>query len=149
MENTLALGVVGAAILDRLATCAPLASVVTGADLIVRIVDYVPQSWTRSEAYLPYVVVEGGNERPFNTIGAFGSVATPQVRVVSNYRGDAEAAAIMSLVVGRLDSQKMTVSGYASVIVSFLGATLMPDPDAVGVMTRELVAQFDVTVHQS
>lgn len=154
MASTLALGPVHAAVLGRVMTDPALILALTSTDGTIRIVDDVPQGWLRTPtSYVPYVVVESAFERPFNTMGGpdllkWGSIASLRVRVVSQYRGDAEAHQLLGIVKQRLDGQPLTVAGYGSVIVEFVAATLLKDTIA-GVSTRELVGEFDVTVHQS
>jgi hypothetical protein len=154
MASTSALGPVAAAVLARLLGDTTLLAQLTSTDGTVRIVDDVPQAWLRSPVtYVPYLVVESGSERAFNTMGGpallkWGSETTIRVRVVSQYRGDAEASSVLSLAKQRLDGQPLTVPGYGSASVDFVAATLLKDTIG-GVTTRELVGDFDVTVHQS
>jgi hypothetical protein len=78
----------------------------------------------------------------------WGGVASIRVRVVSQYRGESEVRQIMSLIKARRDGQPLTVTGYPTAIVQFQQATLLTDTIS-GIVTRELVADFDVTAHQS
>jgi hypothetical protein len=145
MASTLALGPVHAAILARLRASAALLAVVP----VARITDQ-PAATTM----MPYVLVEMGDETPFNTMGGtvdspkFGGVVGVRVRVVSQFRGDSEAALILDLVKSELDGRDLTVAGYPTAIVAFERADLLKD--TVGsVVTRELVGTFSVTAHQS
>ncbi len=144
MASTLALGVCAAAVLAKLqADAAVLALVPVG-----RIGADVPPR----TAY-PYVLVEGASEVPENTLGGpslpkFGSSARVQVRAVSQKPGELEVAGIIDAIKASLDCQPLTVTGYPSVGVTF--ENLIPLKDTVtGVVTREWVAEFEVTVHQS
>lgn len=101
----------------------------------------------------PYILIEGSGESPFNTMGPasapkWGGFARVHVRVVSQYRGDAEAQSILSVIRSVLDGQPLTVTGFPTALVSFENATLLKDT-VVGVVTRELVGEFQVIVHQS
>jgi hypothetical protein len=107
-----------------------------------RIADEIP-----ARMVFPYVLVESSGERPFNTLGAYGSVAGLRVRVLSQYRGDAEVASIVGAIKGALDDQPLVVTGYPTVHVLFQSVTPMRDFGAV--VTREWVADFDVRVHQT
>jgi hypothetical protein len=125
--STFALGLVSAAVIARLTTHLPLAARLTSSDGTIRIADEIPQAWLRDASFVPFVAVEGGTVRPFNTMGGpdrpkWGEVDGLQVRVVSQFRGDQEAAELMSLVKQRLDGQPLTVAGYPSVGVTFEGA---------------------------
>lgn len=143
MPSTLALGPVHAAVLDRLKTTVSLTAVVP----VARITDQPTGTTT------PYVLVEGADETPFNTMGGanlpkWGGVTSIRVRVVSIYRGDAEASSILSLVKAALDGLPLTVAGYPTAIVAFVRADLLKDT-INNVVTRELVGTFTVTAHQS
>jgi hypothetical protein len=142
MSSGLALSVVAPPILAALQAHAGLTALVPA----LRIVDEVPARPT-----MPYVLVESGSEQPFNTLGAvdgsWGSESRVVVRVVSQYRGDLEVNAVMSQVRAALDGYKFTPTGYLPAIVIFETAQLLKDTIA-GVVTRELVAEFSVEVHQ-
>ena len=143
MASGLALSVVAPAILSRLQGFADLTALVP-AD---RIVDEVPP-----RPVYPYVLVESGPEQPFNTLGAadgsWGGEATVLVRAVSQYRGDQEINAVMHEVRAALDGYRFTPAGYQSTLVTFEGSSPMLKDTIAGTPTRELVAEFDVTVHQ-
>lgn len=142
MASGLALSVVTPVILARLKAFAGLTALVP-AD---RIVDDVV-----ARPVMPYVYVESGSEAAFNTMGldglTWGSDATVQVRAVSQYRGDQQIADIMHQVRAALDGYKFTPTGYLPTIVTFETGTMLKDTIA-GVVTREFVAEFAVTVHQ-
>jgi len=144
MASTLALGLCAAAILAKLQVSAPVLALVPvariGADVSPR-------------PLYPYVLVEGGGEVSLNTMGRpdqpkFGSFARVQVRAVSQVPGEAEVSAIVNAIKAELDGQPLIVAGYASAGVTF--ETLIPLKDTVnGLVTREWVAEFEVTVSQS
>ena len=143
MASTLALGPVHAAILTKLRVNAPLTSIIPAA----RITD-------QGGITMPYVLVKGVDETPFNTMGGtadqpkWGGVATLRVRVVSQFRGDAEVMALMNLVKVALDGQPLAVVGYPTAIVKFERADMLEDT-INNIVTRELVGTFSVTAHQS
>lgn len=142
MANALALGPVHAAVLDRLKNTAPLTAIVPA----LRITD-------QPGTTMPYVLIEGADETPFNTMGGpalpkWGAIAAVRVRVVSSYRRDAEAYSIFSLCLAALDGLPLTVTGYPTAIVAFVRADLLKDT-INNVVTRELVGTFTVTAHQS
>jgi hypothetical protein len=101
-----------------------------------------------------YILVESAGERPFNTMGGtpnalkWGAVAGLRIRIVSQYRGDAAVSDGLSAVKACLDGQDLTVTGFPTVSVDFVTANMLKET-INGVTTRELVADFDVTVHQS
>lgn len=147
MASTLALGPVTTAVLAALRAVVALTTHV-GARVYPDSNGDAPQK----TAY-PYVQVEAQGETPFNTMGAgvsalkWGSVAQVGVRIFSNSRSDAQVTSIASIVKGALDGQALTVSGYASVDVSFASIVPMQEFEA-GVTIREWLVLFDVTVHQ-
>lgn len=143
MASTLALGPVHAAVLDKLKNTAALTAVVP----VARVTDQ-PTGNT-----MPYVLVEGADETPFNTMGGallpkWGGVVSVRVRVVSQYRGDKEVNDILSLAKEALDGQPLTVVGYPTAIVEFARVDLLKDT-INNIVTRELVGTFTVTAHQS
>lgn len=142
MASGLALSVVANAVLTRLKAFGGLTALVP-AD---RIVDDAS-----ARPVFPYVLVESGSELPFNTLGggegSFGKEPKVQVRAVSQYRGDQEVTAVMHQVMAALDGYRFTPAGYQPTIVTFETGQMLKDTIA-GVVTREFVAEFDVTVHQ-
>jgi hypothetical protein len=147
MPAALALGPVHAAVLAKLKADAGLIAAVPAA----RITDQPPQTTTGT--VYPYVLVEGGDETRFNTMGhrdlpKWGGVVTVRVRVVSQYRGDAEAMSVLSLVRAALDDQPLAVTGFPTALVAFENAVMLKDA-INNIVTRELVGQFTVTAHQS
>lgn len=145
MASTSAIGPVATATMAKLRAYAPL----TAAIPAVRILDDVP-----ALTQMPYISVESYGERPFNTMGGtndmpkFGSVAGLRIRLVSQHRGLTKSSDALSAVKACLDGESLLVDGYASVDVQFSSATPLTDT-VNGVTTREIVADFDVTVHQS
>lgn len=144
MASTLALGVCAAAILAKVQASAAVLALVP----LARIgADAGPRPT------YPYVLVEGGGEVALNTMGRpdqpkFGSFARVQVRAVSQKPGESEVSSIIDAIKAELDGQPLTVPGYASVGVTF--ETVIPLKDTVvGLVTREWIAEFEVTVSQS
>lgn len=144
MASGLIQNVLAPAVLDRLKNYAPLTGIVPA----VRIVDDV-----RTGLSVPYVIVEAGFEVPFNTLGEstdpkWGGEATVQVRVISQYRGDAEVLSVMDKVRAALDGHEFTLAGYQPAVMTFESQAPMFKDTVAGTTTRELVAEFAATVHQ-
>jgi hypothetical protein len=105
-----------------------------------------------SKPSYPYVQLESGSETPLNTFGEpsalkYGSEARLQIRVGSQTRSDVQADSITSVIKGVLDGQPLVVTGYASVTCEF--ESLAPLRDyAGGIVTREWISTYLVTVHQ-
>lgn len=144
MASTLALGPVHAAILAKLKATPALTAIVPAE----RITDQ-PTS-----TMMPYVAVEAADETSFNTMGGtvdhpkWGGVASVRVRSVSQYRGDSEVLALTNIVKVALDGQPLTVASYPTAIVAFTRGDLLKDT-INNIVTREFVASFTVTAHQS
>jgi hypothetical protein len=139
-----ALGVVAAAILDILQG----SSAVTALVPLARVTDDIG-----SKPTYPYVQVEGYGEQPFNTMGAatslkYGSSTRVSVRIVSQYRGEHEVGAIADAVRAALDGQSIIAGTYPAAIATFEQAVMLRDT-VQGIVTRELVLDFNVTVHQT
>jgi hypothetical protein len=148
MASTLALGPVQAAMLAKLKAMAPIASDTTGVVIpATRIVDH------QVGVLMPYVLVKGIDDLPFNTMGAadqpkWGGIDTLRVRVVSQYRGEVEVYELMSKIKIALDGQPLTVVGFPTAIVAWGRADMLEDT-INNIVTRELVGTFSVTAHQS
>lgn len=144
MASTLALGLCAAAILAKLQANVPLLALIPVTSVVGEVAP---------RPVYPFVLVEGGGEIPLNTMGGstlpkFGSFARVEVRAVSQKPGETEVSGLINAIKTALDCQPLTVSGYPSVGVTF--ENLIPLKDTVnGVVTREWIAEFEVTVHQS
>lgn len=143
MASQLACGVCAAAVLAKLRARQTLLDLVPAS----RIDDHVSP-----RPVYPYVQVESSGETPFNTMGAptqpkFGSSVRVDVRAVSQRPGESEVAAIINEIKAELDGQLLTVAGYGSTLATFENLTLLTDT-INGPVTREWIAEFDVTVHQ-
>ena len=155
MGSTLALGPVEEALLARIRSTAPVTELLADAlDGNAGVYDEVPQALPRDRRY-PYVRVgdEARSETPFDAFGGvdakkWGSVCHVPIRVVSRFRGNAEATGIMSAIKTALDGRPLEVDGYGSVIVQCVGTTAVPGELVAGVKTRELVSDFEITVSQ-
>jgi len=154
MGSTLALGPVEAALLARLRAHTTLTAQLARADADVGVYDEVPQAIPRERRY-PYVRVADGaqSETPMDAMGPatafkWGSVVLVPIRVVSRQRGNGEATTLMNCVKALLDGQPLEVDGYGSVIVECTGTTAVPGELFGGVVTRELVSDFTITVSQ-
>lgn len=102
----------------------------------------------------PYILVESVSEVPYNTMGPrtspkFGSSVRFTVRAVSQYRGDAEVNNLGEAIRGGLDGEKATVAGWPGKPLMTWEAATMLKTTVNGVVTRELVMDFNVVVHQS
>lgn len=102
----------------------------------------------------PYIVVDGGTEVPFNTLGTLGAAkwggnTTVQVKAITEGAGDAEGLAILSRAKTVLDGQPMTVPGFPTVIVEW--DSLQPSFTEVvaGANVRHVPAIVRVLVHES
>lgn len=102
----------------------------------------------------PYVVLGGSStERPYHTLGPtsgakFGGQVRIPVRIVTQYpTSEAQTYALLSTVKAALDQQPLTVQGFGRGAVTVEDSTLLSDVIG-GVVTRELVAEIDVLVHQ-
>lgn len=136
-------GALSVAVLARLRAASSVTALVPAA----RIVDEPEPRPAR-----PFVVVESAGEVPFNTLGApddaaFGSDARIAVRVVSEYRGDAEVQAIASAVRGALDGAVLALGTFPEAMLTWESTGPMLRSMA-SVLTREQVSEFSVTVHQ-
>lgn len=143
MASGLSLGPVHAAILAKLKATPALVAIVP----VARVTD-------QPGTTMPYVLVEAADETPFNTMGGtvdhpkWGGVATVRIRVVSQFRGDSEVLLIMNVIKSALDGQPLTVADYPTAIVTWRRVDLLKDT-INSIVTRELVATFEVTAHQS
>jgi len=144
MASTLALGPVHAAILAKLKASPALTAVVPPANI----------SDQPAAGLAKYVLVEAGDESPFNTMGGtvdhpkWGGTASVRVRAVSNFRGDSEVLLISDLIKTELDGKPLTVSGYPTAIVAYQNGVVMKDT-INNIVVREFVGVFTVTAHQS
>jgi hypothetical protein len=99
-------------------------------------------------ATFPYVVVTSPTDRPMDTMGRFGVESLVDVKAISQYHGDKEAADIVNACVSALHFQRPTVSGH-----TVLG-TAMENGERYheiinGIVTRHHVATFRVWTEQS
>jgi len=155
MGSTLALGPIEAALLERLRGLVALTARLADAhDGQAGVYDEVPQATPRERRY-PYVRVgDGGqSETPFDAFGPptalkWGSICRVPVRMVSRFRGNAEAYELMDVIKTNLDGQPLAVAGYGSVIVQCASTQMIPGELVGGVVTRELVSDFEFTVSQ-
>ena len=147
MASTFALGRVHAAMLAKIKSIAPITTD-TGASIpATRIVDQP------TGIAMPYVLVKGADENSFNTMGhpdqpKWGAVDSIRVRVVSQYRGEAEVYQVMEKIKMAVDGQQLTVVGYPTAIVEW-GNTVPLEDTVNNIVTRELVGTVQVTAHQS
>lgn len=100
-----------------------------------------------SAAY-PYLVVMSPTDRPVDTMGRFGVETLVDVRAVSQYAGDKEAADIINAAVSALHFVKPAVSGHTVLGTAFENGERFQEV-INGVITRHHVATFRVWTEQS
>ena len=113
---------------------------------------YVPQGTT-----CPYVVVQAVTENDgWACFGAPAKDCTFQVRVVSQSRGEAEAAEIVSATVGRVmtgwdgdTGGRMTVANHTVGLLAYEGSDPYDELDDAGVQTFHRVGRFRIHLCQS
>ena len=145
MAATLAAGPVATVVLAALQGASAVTSLVPAG----RITDWIP---TTGVVY-PLILIESSGEQAFNTLGApadsaFGSSVHVGVRVISQYRGDAEVNNVQSAIRGVLDGLAITVSPFTRDRLTLDSTGPMLVATVGGVTTREQVAEYEVTVHQ-
>jgi hypothetical protein len=96
----------------------------------------------------PYVEVTAPTDRRQDTYGRFGASTLVDVKVVSQYRGDQEAARILDQCIRALDFQKPTMSGHTCLGISWEGNERFAE-EVAGVVTRYHVATCRVWTEQS
>jgi hypothetical protein len=151
MPSTLALAPVMAAVIAKLVADTTLTATLSVSKTFggPGIYNAVPQGEIR-----PYLVVDGGTEVPFNTLGLataakWGSTTTLQVKHVGDLQSDWPGWVALSRVKTILDGQPLTVPGFASVIVEW--DSVQPSfTETVGsTLVRHVPGIVRVSVHES
>ena len=99
-------------------------------------------------AAFPYVVVTSPTDRPVDTMGAFGVESLVDVKAVSQYRGDKEAADIVDACMGALHFARPTITGHTVLGTAFENGERFHEM-VNGIVTRHHVATFRVWTEQS
>lgn len=102
--------------------------------------DLVPEGAT-----YPYVVIGEATDTPDNSHDRYGHDSTVTLHVWSTYHGTAEALGIAGELIGLLDHQPLTVTGFDTVAVRHRQTVVMRDPDAD---LRHAVVRFAITTEQ-
>lgn len=98
----------------------------------------------------PFVLLNDGTERPWNTLGGrtagIGRDVMLRLHVYSRYKGDKEALSIVTRLVELLDFATLTVGSYTTVIAEYVAAkVLIEDRDKLE--TRHAPVDFRIRVH--
>lgn len=101
-----------------------------------RVFDHVPAS-----AAFPYVVVGEARGLPFDSKTEDGFDQTVTLHSWSRYRGLKETKTIMAGLVAALDGGDLPVAGHRLVLLRFVFAATMLDPDG---LTRHGVQRFRI-----
>lgn len=99
-------------------------------------------------AAFPYLVVTSPTDRPVDTMGRFGVESLVDVKAVSQYPGDKEAADIIDATMSALHFQKPTISGHTVLGTAFENGERFQEV-INGIVTRHHVATFRVWTQQS
>lgn len=154
MASVAALGAVHEALVDRLQTVLAswrFDSGAAGERVAVTVYDGVAVQ----RPDVPYLVVGGSSsEQPYHTLGPTdgakwgGEVRIP-LRLVTQYpMTEGQSYRVLTVIKAAIDGQPLTVAGFASAAVTCDGTQLLVDTVA-GTVTRELLTDVDVLVHQS
>jgi hypothetical protein len=96
----------------------------------------------------PYVVVTSPTDRREDTCGRFGSVLLVDVKAVSQYDGDKEAAGILDQCIQALNFQKPAASGHTVLGMTWENSERFQEV-VNGIPTRHHVATLRVWTEQS
>jgi hypothetical protein len=99
-------------------------------------------------AEFPYLVVMSPTDRPVDTMGRFGVETLVDVRAVSQYQGDKQAADLIDAAMSALHFTRPTVSGHTVLGTAFENGERFQET-INGVITRHHVATFRVWTEQS
>lgn len=99
-------------------------------------------------AAFPYLVVTCPTDVPQDTFGRFGVDARVDVRAVSQYPGDKEAADIVNAGIQALHFQHPSASGHTLLGVAYDSGDRFSEV-VNGIVTRHHVATFRVWTEQS
>lgn len=99
-------------------------------------------------AAFPYLVIMSPTDRPVDTMGRFGVETLVDVKAVSQYAGDKEAADIVNAAISALHFVRPTVSGHTVLGTAYENGDRFQEV-INGVITRHHVAMFRVWTEQS
>ena len=99
-------------------------------------------------AVFPYVVVMSPTDVPQDTMGRFGVSSLVDVKAVSQYPGDKEAADIVNQCVQALHFQRPTITGHTMLGMNYETGERFQEV-INGIVTRHHVATFRVWTEQS
>jgi hypothetical protein len=99
-------------------------------------------------ATYPYLVVMSPTDRPVDTMGRFGVETLVDVKAVSQYPGDKEAADIVNAAISALHFTRPTISGHTVLGTAFENGERFQET-VNGVIVRHHVATFRVWTEQS
>lgn len=116
---------------------------VAGMTALAPVYNHVPQGTS-----VPYVVLGSPTEARFDAMQSPGKELTIQVHVVSGYRGDAQAATILSKAIELLHYARPTVSGHTLIAIQYESGDSYTEL-VEGQEYRHLIGTFRVRVEQS
>jgi hypothetical protein len=96
----------------------------------------------------PYLVVMSPADRPVDTMGRFGVETLVDVKAVSNYPGDKEAADIVNAAISALHFTRPTISGHTVLGTAYENGERFQE-NINGVIVRHHVATFRIWTEQS
>jgi hypothetical protein len=99
-------------------------------------------------AAYPYIVVSSPTDRPMDTYGRFGVETLVDVKAVSQYPGDKEAADLVNAAVSALHFVRPTVSGHTVIGTAYENGERFQEV-VNGIVTRHHVATFRIWTEQS
>jgi hypothetical protein len=100
------------------------------------------------KAAYPYLVVTTPTDTPADTMGRFGVSTLVDVRAVSQYAGDKEAADLIDASITALHFQRPTITGHTVLGTAFENGERFQEV-INGVITRHHVATFRIWTEQS
>lgn len=100
------------------------------------------------KAAFPYLVVTSPTDTPVDTMGRFGVSTLVDVKAVSQYAGDKEAADLINAAMSALHFQRPTVTGHTVLGTAFENGERFQEV-INGIVTRHHVATFRVWTEQS
>jgi hypothetical protein len=101
-----------------------------------------------ANASYPYLVISSPTDRPVDTYGRFGVESLVDVKAVSQYPGDKEAADIINAAMSALHFVRPTMSGHTVLGTAFESGERFQET-INGIVTRHHVATFRVWTEQS
>lgn len=99
-------------------------------------------------AAFPYLVVTSPTDRPVDTMGNFGVESLVDVKAVSQFRGDKEAADLIDACLTALHFQRPTIVGHTVLGTAFENGERYQEV-VNGIVTRHHVATFRTWTEQS